>query len=67
MVLDVNVLGAAVVDGILRQLDARYVVFRDHELGSSLVGSRYDLTQDTTNPLALLNRQPERNVFCLTC
>ena len=34
VVLDVDVFGAAVVDRILRHLDARLVVFMDHELGS---------------------------------
>ena len=63
VILDVDVLGAAVVDRILRHLDARLIVFTDHELRSFLVSSRHDLTQQTMNPLAFLNSQTERNVF----
>ena len=52
------------VDGILRHLDARLVVFSDHELGSSLVSRRHDLTKKAMNLLAFLNRQTERDVLC---
>ena len=50
MVLDVDMLGAAMVNGVLRHLDARLIVFTDHELGSFLVRSLHDLTQQTMNP-----------------
>ena len=43
MVLNVDVLGAAMVDRILRHVNTRLVVFTDHALGSFLVSSRHDL------------------------
>ena len=67
MVLDVDMLSAAVIDRILCHLDAWLVTLLNHELKSFLVGSSHDLTQQTMDPPAFLNRQTERNVFCLTC
>ena len=66
MVLDVNVLGAAVVDWVLRHLDTRLIVFTDDELRSLLVDSHHGLTMHTMNPLALLNQQAECDVFSFT-
>ena len=58
MVLDVNVLGASVVDRILRHLDARLIVFHDIELGFGLVRCGIqNLAQQAMHPLAFLNRQ----------
>lgn len=38
MILNINMFGAAVIDRVLRHLDARLVT--DHEIGSVLVGTR---------------------------
>ena len=67
MVLDVDMLGAAMVYRILRHLDARLIVFTDKELRSFLVGSHHNLTKKTMNTLTLLNRQAECDVLSFTC
>ena len=65
MVLDVEMLSAAVIDRSLCHLDAWLVILLNHELKSFLVGSSHDLTQQKMDPLDFLNPQTERNVFCL--
>ena len=39
MILDINVLGAAMIDRVPRHLNTRLVVFTNHELRFFLVGS----------------------------
>lgn len=65
MILDVDMFGVAVIDRVLRYLDPQLIVLTNHKLGSFLVGSRHDLTQQTVNPLAFLNLQTECNILLL--
>ena len=55
VVLDVDVLGASMVDRVLGHLDAGLVVFIDHERRFFFTGNRQDLTKQTVNSLALLD------------
>ena len=45
--LNINLLGAIVVDKILRLLGTRRIVFTDHQLRSRCISSCQDLTQLT--------------------
>ena len=64
MTLDVDVLGATVVDdGVLGHLDARLVVFENHQLGTCSTGRSQNLAQQTMHPLAFLDRQTECDVL----
>ena len=66
MVLDVDVLGAAMFHRILRHLDARLVVFTDDEVRSFFVGSRQNFSQQMMDPLAFLDGQTQCDVLRFT-